>query len=110
MNGEKWRFSGNRGKPDREGPGMDSRFKLPLWHILFMLLLLWLWQDAITSYTVKTLSYSDFKQHVRNGEVTEAQIGPEQINGKIVLKTGPGSTNATAAAKSEDPKKRGFFE
>jgi cell division protease FtsH len=110
MNGEKWRFSGSRGKPDREGPGMDPRFKLPLWHILFMLLLLWLWQDAITNYTVKTLSYSEFKQHVRNGEVTEARIAPEQINGKIVLKTASGSTNTTAAAKSEESRKRGLFE
>ncbi len=110
MNGEKWRFSGKRGKPDREGPGMEPRFKLPLWHILFMLLLLWLWQDAITNYTVKTLSYSEFKQHVRSGEVTEARIGPEQINGKVVLKTAPAATNTTAVPKPEEPKKRGFLE
>src|SRR5687767_12524061 len=99
MNGEKWGFSGKRAKPDRDGPpGADPRFKLPLWHILFMLLLLWIWQDALSNYTVKTLPYSTFKEHVRQGEVTEIKIGPQQINGKITLKPGSGSTNTTAAS------------
>jgi cell division protease FtsH len=101
MNGEGWGFSRKK-KPDRQGPEMDPRFKLPLWHILFMLLLLWIWQDAITNYTVRTLPYSEFKEHVRNREVTEIRIGPEQINGKIELKTAPAATgtNQLAAAKT----------
>ncbi len=103
MNGEKWPFSGKRGKPDRDGSGgMDSRFKLPLWHILLMLILLWVWQDALSNYTVKTLPYSEFKEHVRRREVTEIRIGPEQIDGKIVVKAG--STNAAPAVAESKPK------
>ncbi len=107
MKGEKWRFPGRRGKPEREGPGTESRFKLPLLHILFMLILLWVWQDAISNYTVKTLEYSEFKQYVRNGEVTEIRIGPEQINGKVLLKTPAttANTSSNAPARSPEPKK-----
>jgi cell division protease FtsH len=98
MNGEKWPFSGKGGKPDRQGSGFDPRFKLPLWHILMMLILLWIWQDAISNYTVKTLPYSTFKEHVRRGEVSEVRIGPEQIDGKIALKSATSSTNNLTAA------------
>lgn len=69
------------------------QWKLPIWHIIFMLVLLWVWQDAVSNYTVKTLSYSEFKEHVRRGDVVEAKVSPEQVTGRIVLKTA-GSTNA----------------
>jgi cell division protease FtsH len=101
MNGDHWLLPG-KGK-DRQKPPSETPpgWKLPLWHILFMLLLLWMWQDAISNYTVKTLSYSELKDYVRRGEVIEAKIGPEQITGKVELKTSPSSparTNAVAPA------------
>ena len=61
-----------------------------------MLIILWIWQDAVSNLTVRTLSYSEFKRHLRSGEVTEAKISPDRIQGKIELK--PGSTNAIARA------------
>ena len=61
-----------------------------------MLILLWIWQDAVSNYSVKTIPYSEFKEHVRNGEVTEARISPDRIQGKIELKVS--GTNAPMAA------------
>ena len=102
----KWNFpgKGEKGKrPGQEGPGGDNPppYRLPLWNIILMLILLWIWQDAVSGLTVKTLNYSEFKQHVRSGEVTEAKISPDKIQGKIVLK--PGSTNAVAATATNAP-------
>src|SRR5688572_31120882 len=99
MKGEKWKFLEKKDKraPNNDGssPTPNPPYRLPIWNIIFMLILLWIWQDAVTNLTVKTLNYSEFKQHVRNGEVTEAKISPDRIQGKIKLK--PGSTNTVAA-------------
>jgi cell division protease FtsH len=107
MNGDKWPFLGKAGKEDRSGTkppagppgpgtGPPGRYRLPLWNILLMLILLWIWQDAVSNYSVKTIPYSEFKEHVRKGEVTEARISPDRIQGKIELKVS--GTNAPAAA------------
>src|SRR5688572_5285836 len=106
MKGEKWKFLEKKDKraPNNDGssPTPNPPYRLPIWNIILMLILLWIWQDAVTNLTVKTLNYSEFKQHVRNGEVTEAKISPDRIQGKIALK--PGSTNAmTNAPTKRDP-------
>jgi cell division protease FtsH len=111
MNGDKWRFPGKAGKPEKPEPGatkgppgdLTPKYRLPIWNILLMLILLWIWQDAITNYTVKTLPYSEFKEHVRKGEVTEASISPDRIQGKIKL-LGTG-TNVTATPATNKPTK-----
>lgn len=98
MNGGKWPF-GEGKKQDqarKDGP-MPPPWRLPLWHILFMLILLWIWQDAVSNYTVRTLPYSTFKEHVLAREVVEAKVSPEQITGRIVLKA---STNRTGRAQA----------
>jgi cell division protease FtsH len=100
MKGEKWKFLEKKDKrpPNSDGspPTPNPPYRIPIWNIIFMLILLWIWQDAVTNLTVKTLDYSEFKQHVRNGEVTEAKISPDRIQGKITLK--PGNTNAVNVA------------
>lgn len=68
-----------------------------------MLILLWIWQDTVANLTVKTLPYSEFKKHVRNGEVLEAKVSAERIDGRILLK--PGSTNAIAAMTNAPTKR-----
>src|SRR5688572_3022061 len=108
MNGAKWRFRGKSGQPENPepgggkgpGPGIPPPYRLPIWNILLMLVLLWIWQDAVTNYTVKTLPYSEFKEHVRKGEVLEATVSPDRIQGKIQLKSG---TNVTAQAATNKP-------
>ena len=109
MKGEKWSLPGKKEKPNAPaggGPGdkIPPPYRLPLWNILLMLILLWIWQDAVTNLTVKTLNYSEFKQHVRNGEVTEAKISPDRIQGKIVLKPGTNTVAATNAPVAQKTK------
>src|SRR5687768_14672770 len=107
MKGEKWKFLEKREKRPPTGDGSSATpnppYRIPIWNIIFMLILLWIWQDAVTNLTVKTLNYSEFKQHVRNGEVTEAKISPDRIQGKIALK--PGSTNLANVATNTAGKK-----
>ena len=64
-----------------------------------MLVVLWIWQDAVSNYTVKTLPYSEFKQHLRKGEVIEARLSPDRIEGKIVLEEA--QTNAVPQGTNE---------
>jgi len=69
---------------------------LPLWYIIITIILIWVWQRALTQLTVKEIPYSEFKQHVVRGEVTEARIGHDEIVGTIKAKAGlPALTNAT---------------
>lgn len=98
---EQWPFqkngvNGEKRDPQEKKPEFPKRF--PLWHIVLMLLLLWIWQDAVTNYTVRTLPYSEFKEHLRKREVAEVVIRPDKITGKIVPATNAppiGITNAT---------------
>ncbi len=109
MSGEKWRVPGSA-KPEAhddlpkgQPPGnFTPKYKLPLWNIILMLVLLWIWQDAVTNYSVKTLPYSEFKEHVRKGEVIEATVSPDRIQGKIQLKASS-DTNAPIATKTNKP-------
>lgn len=56
------------------------------WYIPTTLLLLWIWQDLFTAVSIRTIPYSEFKQHVEHGEVEECQIRDEHIVGSISLK------------------------
>lgn len=59
----------------------------PFWYLLFVLVLIWVWQSAIGQYAVRTIPYSDFKQHLKAGEVTECVVKDDAVEGKIDPKT-----------------------
>ena len=66
-----------------------------------MLALLWIWQTSLTQLTVKTIPYSDFKGHLRRGEIVEAAVKETEITGKIALNAvRAGATNAPAQSSS----------
>jgi len=74
-----------------------------LWYIPVILLLLWFWQDLFASMRVQTIPYSDFKQYVAKGEVTECDVEQDEIVGTIVPKAEPtGAKAETAAPKAKD--------
>src|SRR5947209_14401215 len=56
---------------------------LPFWYLLFMLLLLWLWQAAVGQYAVRTIPYSEFKSALKNREVVECVVKEDAVEGKI---------------------------
>ena len=48
-----------------------------------MLLMLWVWQDQWRQMSVKSIPYSEFKEHLARGEVSECEIQDAEIMGKI---------------------------
>lgn len=74
-------------------PKWDPQWRLPLGYFAVAFLLLFIWQQTFSQYTVKTIPYSEFKDHIARGEVLECAVKDEDITGKIVLKTTP--ENAT---------------
>ncbi len=71
-----------------------------------MILILWLWQGTVSQFAVRTIPYSEFKEHLARGQVLEASVKTDEITGKIQTNAVPPeskaattSTNASAAAK-----------
>ncbi|MCA9790760.1 MAG: AAA family ATPase, partial [Candidatus Eremiobacteraeota bacterium] len=53
------------------------------WYLTLGLLLLWVWQGALLERTITTLTYSEFKQRVSQGQVQECEVQTDQIVGKL---------------------------
>jgi cell division protease FtsH len=49
-----------------------------------MFLLLWLWQSAVNQFAYRTISYSEFKEHLYRREIVKCVIGQDDIQGEIV--------------------------
>jgi cell division protease FtsH len=78
-----------------------------------MFLLMWLWQSAMLRMSFRTIPYSEFKQYLRKGDVTQCVVKEDTIEGKIVRHSATESstnsipaTNAPAAqaGASSNPK------
>src|ERR1700758_4198666 len=54
-----------------------------IWFVLMTLAMLWLWQEGPRHVGTRTISYSQFKEYVRNGEVINCVIQQTEITGKI---------------------------
>src|ERR1043166_10124708 len=91
-----------RNRPAREQkPNTPSKF-MPFWYLAFMLGLLLLWQAAGGQYAVRTIPYSEFKQALQNGEVTECLVKPDTVEGKIQPKRAAAETTPSETAKPEE--------
>jgi cell division protease FtsH len=87
-------------KPPRP-PVRFPQWGLPLWYIVITIILIWIWQGALTQLTVHKIPYSEFKERVARGEVTEARLGDE-ITGSIHLNPKLSAmTNATPNLPAE---------
>ena len=97
-----------QGEPSLKESFSKASKNFPFWYLLFMLLLVWLWQAAVGQYAIKTILYSEFKQHLKNKEVVECVVKEDAVEGKIQPKTGAGPDASKAymfrAVKIEDPK------
>jgi len=84
-----------------------------LWYLPLALMLLWFWQDMATMMTVRTIPYSEFKEHLANGEVKQCEVRTDEIVGRIEPKRptkpaasvtkdshpGPGAARASKASR-----------
>ncbi len=95
--GSRARRAGDRKLPPRTGPGSA------MWYILAVFLLLALAQAFYFSMQGgETISYSDFKQRVRDGAVQEVVVAEDRVRG--TMKGGPKGSHPFVAIRIEDPK------
>ena len=71
------------GSPQRKPEEPPPPWKFTLIYIALGLFLLWLWQDMWYVVSVRTIPYSQFKQHLLQGEVVQCQVRDNVITGKI---------------------------
>src|SRR4051812_14853409 len=67
----------------RDRKPRPPRWNSPVWYLPIMLLILWLWQSTLIQFAYKTLPYSDFKEHLRRGNVVECTVKAESIEGRL---------------------------
>src|SRR4026209_272797 len=95
--GQRGRRAGDRKLTPRSGPGSA------MWYVLAVFLLLALGQAFYFSMAGgETISYSDFKQRVRDGSVQEVVVSEERVRG--MMKGGAKGTHPFATIRIEDPK------
>jgi cell division protease FtsH len=77
------------------------------WYLPIMLLILWAWQSAVMQFAYHTIPYSEFKDRVRKGEITECTIKETTIEGSSKPKSGTepavDSTNIVAEKPATNP-------
>src|SRR4051794_18250026 len=95
--GSRARRSGDRKLPPRTGPGSA------MWYVLAVFLLLALGQAFyFSTQGGETISYSEFKQRVREGAVQEVTVTDDRVRGTV--KDATKGTRPFSAIRIEDPK------
>src|SRR4029077_20932452 len=93
----------------RTPPGMNPRDKRPgdkrslipgrpagaIWYVLGFLLLMAMAQAWFLTPAGRQISYSEFKQAVRSGQVTEVVVGDQSIRGTYKSETNGGRNFTT---------------
>ena len=74
----------------------------PIWYFLGGLLLLVLLQTWFLAPTGRQISYSDFKQAVRAGQVAEVYVGDQTVHGTYTREVN--GAKAFSSTRIEDPK------
>jgi cell division protease FtsH len=77
-----------------------------MWYVLGLLVLLALAQGiALSLQAGDTISYTDFKQRLRQGQIEEVTVAEDRIRGKYKAGTAePGKANVFTTVRIEDPK------
>lgn len=69
-----------------------------------MIFLLWIWQGTVSQFSVRTIPYSEFKEHLARGEVREVSVKTDEITGTIqtnAVAAKANASNAPAEAKTK---------
>jgi cell division protease FtsH len=97
----------NESKPGPKpgGPKSPSNgsppWRFPLWYFLIMLILLWMWQETFNHMTVRSITYSQFKEFLGRREVAEISIREDTITG--LIKPRPAGALSSGAATNAAP-------
>ncbi len=93
-------------KPGDRRTLSSQRPAFSIWYVLGLLLLLALAQAWFLTPAGRQIPYSEFKTLVRNGQVVEATVGDQTINGKLREPQGEGRQRSDlfVTTRIEDPK------
>src|SRR6187401_2643062 len=93
-------------KPGDRRTLSPQRPAFSIWYVLGLLLLLALAQAWFLTPAGRQIPYSEFKTLVRNGQVVEATVGDQTINGKLREPQGDGRQRSDlfVTTRIEDPK------
>jgi len=84
-------------KIDLERGDKKPDWRSNIWPFFIMLVMLWVWQAAVSQLTVRTIPYSEFRAHLARHEVMNAAVRQNEIFGRIVPQAAP-ATNIAASA------------
>jgi cell division protease FtsH len=98
-----------------KGTGPPEQWRYAFVYFIVLMLIVWFWQEAISRVSVRTIPYSQFKDHLTKGEIVEVNVSPDVVSGKIhphaiAVGTNQPAANATEkdfvfrAVRLEDPK------
>ncbi len=89
-------------KPGMKKPGMPpAQWSTWIWFALMTLTMVWFWQEGPRQVGTRTIPYSEFKDDVHNGEVTQCSVEQTEIDGIIQPKAKTNSKEAAASGASE---------
>jgi cell division protease FtsH len=77
-----------RSEPKPTPPGNKPGWRFSLGYFVFMLVLLFAWQELFTTLTIRPISYADFKIALASNEVRTVSISKEEVTGRIDPKQG----------------------
>jgi cell division protease FtsH len=95
------RIQGSKeGVPDRADPS-QKKVRFSIWYIIAAMLFFTWFQGFMGGQQREKVTYSDFKQWVRDGKVENLVVGPETISGTV--KDEKGSVKTFVSIRVEDP-------
>jgi cell division protease FtsH len=95
--------------PPPQGSNRPQPLPISPWALLIVyalggLALLWFWQHASAELEYRSIPYSEFKSHLAAGEVSECEVGADEIRGQIERAPTEGeATFRFRTARLEDP-------
>lgn len=68
-------------KTNKKPKKLERRIHFSLWYVLFGIVAMYLLETFLLKQTIERISYSEFKQMVKRGQIKESLIGQEKITG-----------------------------
>src|SRR3984893_4381392 len=98
---------------------LEPQWRLWIWYFLVTLLVLWVWQELANQVEYRTIPYSEFRAYLAKGEVAEALVKQNEIDGRIVPKPesetkakpteSPAPASSSSPTQSPTPEAKPFF-
>jgi cell division protease FtsH len=89
-------------KSDPKPKPKPPKWSSPIWYLPVMVLLLWFWQSTMTQFSLRTISYSEFKGYLNRHEVVRCVLRDDDIQGEIVTKS-PAKPEAPQPTQTNGP-------